>query len=70
MTVVALYLVRHGEAGGEDSADPGLSERGREQARMLGARLRCCRGAGVLHSPRRRAAETAAILHAVLATKP
>lgn len=57
-----LYLVRHAEALGDDQADPGLSAHGRDQARSLGLRLYGMRVAGILHSPRRRAVETAAIL--------
>jgi serine/threonine-protein phosphatase PGAM5 len=58
-----LFLVRHGEAAGADE-DPGLSPRGVAQSRRLGERLR---GEGVVevrHGPRRRAAETAAVLGA------
>lgn len=62
MTATELYLVRHGEAAGADRSDPGLSERGTAQARALGARLADHRFAGVVHSPRRRAAQTAANL--------
>jgi serine/threonine-protein phosphatase PGAM5 len=57
-----LYLVRHAEALGDDQLDPGLSPRGREQARSLASRLAGMRLAGILHSPRRRAAETASVL--------
>jgi serine/threonine-protein phosphatase PGAM5 len=59
--VSRLFLVRHGEATGEDG-DPGLNPLGVAQSRLLGERLR---GEGVVevrHGPRRRAAETAAVL--------
>jgi serine/threonine-protein phosphatase PGAM5 len=57
-----LYLIRHAEALGDDQADPGLSAHGRDQARSLASRLDGTRVAGILYSPRRRAAEIAAIL--------
>jgi serine/threonine-protein phosphatase PGAM5 len=57
-----LYLIRHAEALGDDQADPGLSAHGRDQARSLASRLDGMRLAGILHSPRRRAAETAEVL--------
>ena len=57
-----LFVVRHGEASGAEGDDPGLSERGRAQTRALGARLAQGPIASVLHGPRRRAAETAAVL--------
>ena len=43
---VVIYLVRHAEKRADASADPELSERGRERARALGALLG---GAGVTH---------------------
>jgi broad specificity phosphatase PhoE len=62
MTSGELYLLRHAEADGDDDADPGLSSRGLTQARLVGSRLAGTRAAALLHSPRRRAAETAAIV--------
>jgi broad specificity phosphatase PhoE len=65
VTPARLVLVRHGLADGSGErcagrlADPGLTERGREQAAAAAARL----GAGVdllVASPARRARETAA----------
>jgi broad specificity phosphatase PhoE len=56
-----LILVRHAEADGSDLGDPGLSVLGRRQATALGARLARERVAGILHSPRLRATETATI---------
>jgi serine/threonine-protein phosphatase PGAM5 len=53
-----LYLARHGEAGGE--GDEGLTEAGRRQAELLGARLTGVPFASVTHSPLPRAAQTAA----------
>jgi serine/threonine-protein phosphatase PGAM5 len=54
-----LYVVRHGEATSEAG---GLSARGRDQSRRLAQRLRSEDVVEVRHSPRTRAAETAAIL--------
>lgn len=51
-----LYVVRHGEAGEDESA---LTERGRRQARALGERLRGVPLAAVHHGPLARAEETA-----------
>ena len=64
-----LILVRHAEperAEGSDGApaDPGLTARGREQARRLGAWLAGERIDAVLSSPQRRARETAALVAA------
>ncbi|RZS89640.1 putative phosphoglycerate mutase [Motilibacter rhizosphaerae] len=73
-----FLLVRHGETPntvaklfcGRDGADPGLTERGRAQARAAGELLRDAYAAeepvAVVHSPLRRAAETAAEVAAVL----
>jgi probable phosphoglycerate mutase len=63
---VDLYLIRHAEAapGASDADDPGLSDRGRAQAACLAPRLAAAGIAEILHSPRRRAAETAALLGA------
>ncbi|QAY59606.1 histidine phosphatase family protein [Microbacterium protaetiae] len=63
----SIVLVRHGEtewsrAGRHTSTtDIGLTERGEQQARRIGAALRERRFAVVLCSPRRRARETAAL---------
>jgi broad specificity phosphatase PhoE len=65
-----LYLVRHAEASGAADDDPGLTPRGREQARALGARLAAHRVAAVWHGPRRRAAETAELLAEELGDVP
>jgi broad specificity phosphatase PhoE len=62
MSAVELYLIRHAEADGDDAGDPALSTRGRGQAALLGSRLAGIEVAAVLHSPRLRAAQTAAIL--------
>jgi probable phosphoglycerate mutase len=59
--VSRLYLVRHGEATG-DGADSGLSPLGVVQSRLLGERLRDEGAVEVRHGPRRRAAQTAAVL--------
>lgn len=66
MGAVELYLVRHAQAAGRDGDDPGLSERGRAQAGALGARLAARPFAALLHSPRRRAEETARIVSSFL----
>ena len=57
-----LYIVRHGEAAGDEAEDPGLSERGREQSRALAQRLGRHAIAEIWHGPRRRTTETARIL--------
>jgi broad specificity phosphatase PhoE len=44
-----LYLVRHGEAAGEDGS---LTAAGQEQARLTGARLAAAPLATIAHSPR------------------
>jgi serine/threonine-protein phosphatase PGAM5 len=58
---VHLYLVRHGEADG-DGADSALTDVGRRQASLLGARLAGVHFAAVRHSPLTRAAQTARVL--------
>jgi serine/threonine-protein phosphatase PGAM5 len=65
-----LYLIRHAEAapGSADADDPGLSDRGRAQAARLAPRLAAAGVPEILHSPRRRAAETAALLAAAMPT--
>ncbi|MFF0150886.1 histidine phosphatase family protein [Micromonospora sp. NPDC005203] len=64
-----LYLARHAEqdltAGRESDAeepDTGLTARGRQQAALLGERLRGRRFAAVHHGPLRRAAQTAELV--------
>ena len=59
MTAALLHLVRHAHAAGSDSENPALSGDGRAQADALGRRLARVGASSVLHSPRRRAAETA-----------
>lgn len=52
-----LYVARHGEAAGDED----LTERGARQAAALGERLAGVELTAVHHSPRARAAQTAAI---------
>jgi broad specificity phosphatase PhoE len=54
-----LYLVRHAAAAAGEDSDPPLSEVGRWQAGALGKRFAELGPATVLHSPKRRAQETA-----------
>ncbi|WP_328512308.1 histidine phosphatase family protein [Streptomyces sp. NBC_00376] len=56
-----LYLVRHGEAAGEDDGSA-LTEAGRRQAQLLGRRLREHPISVVRHGPLTRAAETAKLI--------
>jgi broad specificity phosphatase PhoE len=56
-----LYLVRHGEATGDDESSE-LTETGRHQAVLLGERLRGVSFTGIHHSPLKRAAQTAEIV--------
>ncbi len=62
-----LYLVRHGEAAARwsQSRDPGLSERGRQQAYSICGRFRGHAPMSVVASPLLRAQETAAPLAAM-----
>ncbi|MBB5789956.1 histidine phosphatase family protein [Jiangella mangrovi] len=64
-----LYLARHAEA---TSDEIGLTTNGREQARLLGERLRDATApiASVHHGPLPRAAETARIVAAALGVEP
>lgn len=69
MTATTLYLVRHGAAAHDDeAADPGLSPLGELQAAAVGRRLSAMaldpQPVAALHSSRRRAAETGAIIAA------
>ncbi|MBA3827182.1 MAG: histidine phosphatase family protein [Ktedonobacterales bacterium] len=62
MTTMAtryLYLTRHGEAVSDES---GLSENGRQQARLLGRRLRGRPISMIHHGPLPRAAQTAVLI--------
>lgn len=61
-----LYLVRHGEASGDETDDPGLSEHGRSQVRALARRLQGRSITELRHGPRRRTTETAELLAAGL----
>ncbi len=56
-----FVLVQHAEKdrATDDPADPGLTERGREQARLTGQRLRALGVRRIISSPLRRAHETA-----------
>ncbi|MCX5008937.1 histidine phosphatase family protein [Streptomyces sp. NBC_00638] len=54
-----LYLVRHGEASPDES---GLTEGGRQQATLLGRRLRDIPFAAVHHGPLPRAEQTARLM--------
>ncbi len=54
-----LYLVRHGEATGEQG---GLSDAGEEQARRTGERLKNLPLARIYHSPLPRAVQTARLI--------
>lgn len=69
-----IYLVRHGEAeaGWTESDDPGLSERGHEQAAATASELlrRLEPDTRLLSSPLRRARETALPLAEALGSNP
>lgn len=64
-----LYLARHAEATPDEA---GLTSNGREQARLLGERLRGAPApiASVHHGPLPRAAETARIVAAAVGVEP
>jgi probable phosphoglycerate mutase len=62
-----LYLARHGEALSDES---GLTEAGRQQAVLLGQRLRDRGLSAVYHGPLPRAAQTARIVGKQLAGVP
>ncbi|UNK69291.1 histidine phosphatase family protein [Microbacterium sp. H1-D42] len=55
-----ILLVRHAQAHGSEADDPALDEIGEQQATMLAARLVGEDVTRVLHSPKRRARQTAA----------
>ena len=57
-----IYLIRHGEADESAGDDPGLTERGRDQAHAVGRRVKDLGFDDVVHSSRRRARETASIV--------
>ena len=57
-----LFLVRHGEAASTHAADPGLNELGRRQAEAVATRLAESGADSLVHSPKRRARETAEII--------
>jgi broad specificity phosphatase PhoE len=67
-----LYLIRHGEPAGTwiDSHDPGLTERGREQAKAAADRLRLLTPKRIVSSPLRRALETARPLAEAISVEP
>jgi broad specificity phosphatase PhoE len=67
-----LYLVRHGEPAGTftDSADPGLTDLGKQQAQTAADRLRLLQPKQIVTSPLRRAFETAMPLAQALAMRP
>jgi broad specificity phosphatase PhoE len=67
-----LYLVRHGRAaaGYSESADPGLDELGRSQAKDVGAKLAALGPLAIVSSPLKRAQETAAPLASLWQRKP
>ena len=58
--------MRHGEATGDESLDPGLSDAGRSQVKALSRRLADEGIDAVWHGPKRRARETGRILAKVL----
>ncbi len=68
--VTTLYLVRHGEAAASEEDDPGLSEHGRRQAAAVATRLAPAASDALVHSPKRRARETAEIIGAHLPHVP
>ena len=67
-----LYLVRHGEPSGTwaDSADPGLTELGRQQAQIAADRIRLMQPKQIVTSPLRRAVETAMPLSFAMSFEP
>jgi broad specificity phosphatase PhoE len=67
-----LYLIRHGEPAGTwiDSHDPGLTDRGREQAKAAADRLRLLTPKRIVSSPLRRALETARPLAEAISVEP
>ncbi|MEU7654765.1 histidine phosphatase family protein [Micromonospora taraxaci] len=77
MVTRLLYLARHAEqdltglsSAATEEPDSGLSERGRQQATLLGKRLRDRRFAAVHHGPLRRAAQTAELIATSLPEVP
>lgn len=61
-----VFLVRHGEADDNAAEDPGSSDRGRRQVAALASRLHRQTFSALWHGPRRRAAQTAALLHVAM----
>lgn len=70
MPTTTLYLVRHGEAGDDEAADPSLTPLGRRQAELAGVALQSAGASAVLHSSRRRAVETAQLIASSLSGIP
>jgi probable phosphoglycerate mutase len=66
----SLHLVRHGEPASIERCDSGLNENGRRQAEAVATRLADVGADVVLHSPKRRARETADIIAARLSGVP
>ena len=62
-----LHLIRHGEATDHEAADPELSPLGVRQALAVAARLARFEADEIVHSPKRRAVETARIISERLA---
>ena len=60
-----LILVRHGECNPDYPADPGLTPAGAEMVRDLAQKLYPINVGLILHSPKRRTAETAAVFSVV-----
>lgn len=61
-----IILIRHATAEGHETTDPSLSAIGQREASLLATRLRDSRADAVLHGPRRRARQTAEVLHSQL----
>lgn len=57
-----LYVARHGEQTDPTAEDPDLSDRGRQQATLLGQRLAGTTFASIRHSPARRTTQTAELV--------
>ena len=55
-----IYLIRHGQAAAAwgESADPGLSPKGREQARQAASTIKAMHPMPIVSSPKARARET------------
>lgn len=70
MATTTLHLVRHGEAGDDEAADPSLTPLGRRQANLAGVALQSTGANAVLHSSRRRGVETAQLIASSLSGIP